>query len=123
NMNVITFGAPLFLQRGFVDRYQKLGERIVRVEVDGDMLNYEVDSPLLLVYRALGYLPLGKLLRGFVPNTKYKMLQAEVLSLSRQQPHQENLNRIVNLQLQAILERVQIHVYSYRNFYNLSRLD
>jgi len=119
NIKMITFGAPLFLQRGFIDRYSHLFQRTTRVEIEGDLLNNEVDSPLFIVYRILGYLPFGKLIRATIPTATYKQTQAEINRLSLGKVDQDTLAKITALQLAAISERVQIHIFGYRGFYNL----
>ncbi len=118
NIKMITFGAPLFLQRGFIDRYGHLFQRTTRIEVEGDLLNNEIDSPLFLFYRVLGYLPFGKLIRATIPTATYKQTQAEISRLSLGRLDQENLAKVATLQLDAISERVQIHILSYRSFYD-----
>ena len=120
SIKVITYGAPLFLQRGFIDRYGNLFQRTTRVEIEGDLLNNEMDSPLFLVYRFFSYLPFGKVVRASILTTRYKQMQAEVSQLSLGQLDQERLAKITELQLNAIAERLEIHIFGYRSFYNWS---
>ncbi len=118
NIKIITFGGPSFLQRGFIDRYSSLFSRTTRVELEGDMLNNEIDSPLFPVYAILNYLAFGNLIKGTVPRAKYKQVQSQIIRLSTGKLSEDKLTELANLTLEALSERVQIHVFGYRRFFD-----
>jgi hypothetical protein len=123
NMRIIVFGAPAFTQQNFQQRYPKLVSRITRVETEGDFLSYEKPGLMRPIYDSLSYLPLGKLMKAKAPEEYRELMKKREILLKQYQASssQESRANYLNLMRKVIAMQSNIHVYSYRYFYEYYR--
>ncbi|CDM97032.1 lipase family protein [Limnospira indica] len=123
NLKVIVFGSGPVAQANFISQYPDLIPNIIRIETPGDMLLYDDDSPMKPIYRALGYVPFGRLIKA-TGSDRLNQLNQQFAILQQQQqisPSPDFDTKRLNLLLQILQERIAIHVYSYRYYYQIYR--
>lgn len=120
NIRIITFGAPAFTQINFQQRYATLISNTIRVETEGDVLSYEKPGLLRPIYDSFSYLPLGKLVKAVAPQEYRNLLQQRELAEKKYQATQSQQARTASLNLlkKIFLTQANIHVYSYRYYYD-----
>ena len=123
NMRVIVFGAPAFTQQNFQQRYPKLVSRITRVETEGDFLSYEKPGLMRPIYDTLNYIPLGKPIKAMAPEEYRELMKEREILLKQYQASSspESRANYFNIMQKVIAMQSNIHVYSYRYFYEYYR--
>ncbi|MBS0015563.1 MAG: lipase [Arthrospira sp. SH-MAG29] len=123
NLKVIVFGSGPVAQASFISQYPDLIPKIIRIETPGDMLLYDDDSPMKPIYQILGYVPFGRLIKA-TGSDRLNQLNQQLAILQQQQqisPSPDFDTKRLNLLQQILQERVAIHVYSYRYYYQIYR--
>jgi len=121
NIKIIVFGAPLFAEASFANKYRDLVSGLTRVETEGDILRNEKDSPMKLAYDVLGFVPLGKLVKAETTTKKIVDLNRQREDLEKKMRASPSLDLVptyLSLQQQIFQEKLSIHLYSYRYFYD-----
>jgi hypothetical protein len=123
NMKIIVFGVPAFTQQNFQQRYPELVSKITRVETEGDFLSYEKPGLMRPIYDSLSYIPLGKPLRATAPEAYKKLMKEREILLKQYQASasQQAKANYFNLMQKVLAAQANIHVYSYRYFYEYYR--
>jgi len=122
-MKIIVFGAPAFTQQNFQQRYPKLVSKIIRVETEGDFLSYEKPGLMRPIYDSLSYIPLGNLMRAVAPEEYRELMRKREILLKQYQASasEQAKANYFNLMRKIIAAQANIHVYSYRYFYEYYR--
>lgn len=123
NMRVIVFGAPAFTQQNFQQRYPTLVSRITRVETEGDFLSYEKPGLMRPIYDTLSYIPIGKPIKATAPVEYRELMKEREILLKQYQASSspESRANYFNVMQKVIAAQSNIHVYSYRYFYEYYR--
>lgn len=123
NMKIIVFGTPAFTQQNFQQRYPKLVSKIIRVETEGDFLSYERPGLMRPIYDTLSYIPLGKPIKATAPEEYRKLMKEREIVLKQYQASTspESRANYFNIMQKVIAAQSNIHVYSYRYFYEYYR--
>ncbi|MGL4622988.1 lipase family protein [Chroococcidiopsis sp.] len=123
NMKIMVFGAPAFTQQNFQQRYPALVSRITRVETEGDFLSYEKPGLMRPIYDTLSYIPLGKPIKATAPEEYRELMQEREIVLKQYQASSspESRANYFNVMQKVIAAQSNIHVYSYRYFYEYYR--
>jgi Lipase (class 3) len=119
NMKIIVFGTPAFTQQNFQQRYPSLVSRIIRVETEGDFLSYEKPGLMRPIYDTLSYIPLGKPIKATAPEEYRELMKEREIVLKQYQASTspESRANYFNVMQKVIAAQSNIHVYSYRYFY------
>ncbi len=119
NMKIIVFGSPLFAEASFANKYQDLARRMIRIEAEGDILRGESDSPVKIAYDLLRFVGVGRLiLAGTTSNLP--SLNSQRVSFEQRlkaSPSPDLLTAYLQVQKQIFEEKLAIHLYGYRYFY------
>jgi len=123
NMKIIVFGTPAFTQQNFQQRYPSLVSRIIRVETEGDFLSYEKPGLMRPIYDSLSYIPLGRLMKAMAPEEYRELMKEREILLKQYQASasEQAKANYFNLMQKIIAAQANIHVYSYRYFYEYYR--